>query len=380
MNGFSSNQPEPTRDGKRGGSATQASPMLGRYLHEMGVTPLLGGQQEVGLASRLLDARLAIATLAQALPDDCREFVLAGDEKGPALGAAWPLSRLEQFVDTLTDYGVRHPDAAVRSALREILAHKASLDDARNGLILANLRLVVHVAKKYAKSELPFLDLIQEGNLGLMRAVEKFEHGRGNKFSTYAFWWIKQSIERAIAEKSRTIRIPAHINEDMRKVALASRDLAQSLGRTATPSDIAAQLRMPLDTVDEALSVVREPMPLENRAGDGDGYNLADSVADDRVPSAFQDATQREIRQRIDVMLRKLNAREETIIRMRFGLGHEASRTLQQIGEKLRLSRERVRQLEALALAKIKASPLCRDLAELFGVAAARRLLTPTSL
>ena len=343
--------------------------MLGRYLNEMGSTPLLDERQEVDLASRFRDARVAIARLAQALPAGCREFALEGDESGPALGVLWPLIRLERFFDKLANYAAHHPDVAVNSAFRAMRAQKKSLDDARDGLILANLRLVVHVAKKYAKSELPFLDLIQEGNVGLLRAVEGFEHGRGNKFSTYAFWWIKQGIERAIADKSRTIRIPAHVNEDLRKVALASRDLTQDLGRPPTPGEIAAQLGMPLDTVDDALSVVREPIPLESRSDDRDGYDLANSVPDERVPSAFQDATHREIRQRIDVMLRKLNSREEAIIRMRFGIGHEASRTLQQIGEKLLISRERVRQLEALALSKIKASPLCCELAELFGVA-----------
>jgi RNA polymerase primary sigma factor len=335
----------------------------------MGVTPLLDELQEVQLATRLQDARLAISTLAQALPDSCREVVLAGDATGPALGVEWPLSCLEQFLDKLTHYAAQHPDPTVTSALRKIKAHKTSVDDARHGLIVANLRLVVHVAKKYAKSDMSFMDLIQEGNIGLLRAVERFEHGRGNKFSTYAFWWIKQGIERAIADKSRTIRIPAHVNEDMRKVALASRDLNDSLGRPATSIEIAAQLRMPLDTVDIALAVVREPMPLESRSDDRDGYDLANSVPDERVPSAYQDVTRREIKTRIESALGKLNSREATIIRMRFGIGHEASRTLQQIGDKLRISRERVRQLEALALSKIKASPLCRELAELFGIA-----------
>ena len=348
--------------------------MLGRYLHEMGLTPLLDERQEVQLASQLQHARVAIATLAQTLPESCREFTLEGDATGPTLGVAWPFCDLEQFFDKLTNYAATKPDVVVTSALREIRVHKKLMDEARDGLILANLRLVVHVAKKYAKSEMPFLDLIQEGNFGLLRAVERFEHDRGNKFSTFAFWWIKQGIERAIADKSRTIRIPAHVNEDMRKVALASRDLAQNLGRPAEPNEIAAQLGMPIETVDEALSVVREPIPLESRSDDRDGYDLANSVPDDRVPSAFQDATQREIRQRIDFMLRNLNSREETIIRMRFGIGHEASRTLQQIGEKLLISRERVRQLEALALSKIKASPLCRELAELFGAAEAPQL------
>src|SRR6185436_11238389 len=160
---------------------------------------------------------------------------------------------------------------------------------------------------------------------------------------------------------------PVHMNEDMRKVEYASRDLGQLLGRKATPEEIARQLTMPLETVDQALAVVREPMALDHSPGHREGYDLAKSVADDRTPSAFQDVAQRELAERVDGALRNLNAREEKIIRMRFGIGHEASRTLEQIGGRLRLSRERVRQIEFLALAKIKASPLFRDLADLFG-------------
>jgi RNA polymerase sigma factor (sigma-70 family) len=372
---------EPARNGKQGGAAPTASPMLGRYLQQMAVTPLLDEQTEVRLATQLKHARLAIARLAQSLPEEARAFAVSGmksgPKPGPKPGAAWPLKHVERFLVGLERFVARRPSAAVIATLCEMRNHKNSLDDARNGLILANLRLVVHIAKKYAKkSGLPFLDLIQEGNLGLLRAVEKFEHERGNKFSTYAYWWIKQSVERAIADQTRTIRIPAHVNEDMRKVALATRDLGQSLGRAATSSDISRELGMPLETVDETLAIVREPMPLEDRVGDRDGYDLAKTVQDDSVPSPFEDATRREIRQRVETVLAKLNTREETIIRMRFGIGREAARTLQQIGESLRLSRERVRQIETLALAKIKASPVCRDLAELFGVVETPRLRT----
>jgi RNA polymerase primary sigma factor len=334
----------------------------------MGATPLLAEQEEVRLASQLREARLSIAQAARALPESCRSVALDGDESDPALGAAWPLAHLERFLAKLVNYSAEHQDAAVAAALCEIRTHKALLDDARDGLILANLRLVVHLAKKYANKGLPLMDLIQDGNLGLLRAVEGFDHERGYKFSTYAFWWIKQGIERGIGDKSRTIRIPAHVNEHMRKVDHAARDLGQELGRRPTPLEIATQLAMPIDAVEYALSVVKEPLPLENGNNDDrESYDLAKSLPDETTASPFHGASQRQLNQRVDVILRELNSREEKIIRMRFGIGHEASRTLEQIGEKLRLSRERVRQLEALALAKIKASPLCRDLAELFG-------------
>jgi RNA polymerase primary sigma factor len=341
--------------------------MLRFYLEEMGATPLLDEQDELRLASQLRNARLAIAKLAQGLPEDCRRFVLVGDESDPKLGAAWPLGHLETFLGKLVRYAAGHPDAEVAAVLREIRANKAALDDARDGLILANLRLVVHIAKKYANGAMPFMDLIQEGNLGLMRAVEKFEHERGHKFSTYAFWWIKQSVERGIAEKSRTIRIPVHVNEDIRKVELVARDLGQQLGRRATPQEIAKSLGMPLELVEQALSAVREPLPLEDRSAERGGFDVANSVPDVQAPSPFHAASRREIKERVESVLRELNPREQKIVRMRFGFGREAARTLEQVGQRLRLSRERVRQIEGLALAKIKASPLCRDLAELFG-------------
>jgi RNA polymerase primary sigma factor len=347
-----------------------ATPALRLYLNEMAATPLLDEANERKLAGQLRNARIAIATLARALPRGCRKQVLAGDELGPSLGAAWPLDRLDRFYGRLASFAENLPDPGLVAALREIQPQKIALDEARDGLILANLRLVVHIAKKYTKSGLPFMDLIQEGNFGLLRAVDKFEHERGNKFSTYAFWWIKQFIERGIADKSRTIRIPAHMNEHIRKVEFAGRDLSHQLGRNASPQEIAARLTMPDEIVEQALAVVREPMPLDGTPGDREGSPLANSIPDESSPSPFHQAASREIAQRIDSILRGLHPREEKIIRMRFGIGREASRTLEQIGHRLRLSRERVRQLELRAIAQIKASPLCRDLAELFGVAA----------
>ncbi len=344
-----------------------ASPTL--FLQQMGATPLLDEEGEFKLASQLKDARLAIAKLAQALPESCRAFVLAGDESGPKLGAAWPLSHLEGFLRKLVHCAAQRPDRNVATALRQIRVHKRSLDDARNGLILANLRLVVHVAKKkQAKSGLSLLDLVQEGSVGLLRAVEKFEHERGHRFATYASWWITQGVARGITDKSRMIRIPGQVSEKIRKVEFVARDLGQRLGRKATPLEIATQLKVPVDTVDHALSIVREPLALEDSAHDREGYDIASVLPDTQAPCPFDHASQREIQQHVESALRELNPREETILRMRFGIGREATRTLEQIGERLRLSRERVRQIEWRAIRKIKTSPLCRDLAQLFGV------------
>jgi len=345
----------------------QTPPLLRLYLREMAGTPLLDEHDEVEVASRLKQARKAIAKVARGLPEPCREFTLSGDERGPSLGAAWPLSGLERFCRALTQYASQRPDAGVQVALHEMQTQKTVLDEARNRLILANLRLVVHISKKYVKSGLPFMDLIQDGNIGLLRAVDKFEHERGNKFSTYAFWWIKQCIERGIADKQRTIRIPANVNEKIRTINFAGHDLTLRLGRKATSQEIAMRLTMSKEAVEHALSVVREPMPLEVAPGDTGGYDLAKSIPDESGLSPFHHVVRREIAARIESILRELKPREEKIIRMRFGIGREAARTLEQIGQRLRLSRERVRQIEWLALAKIKASPLCRELAELFG-------------
>ena len=338
-----------------------SSPDVRLYLQAVGVTALIDGPEEVRLASQLEISRLAIAKLALALPESCREWTLAGDESGPKLGATWPLSRLEGFQRKLTHYAAQVADDRVGAAFREIRAHKACLDRARDGLILANLRLVVHIAKGYVNRGLPFMDLIQEGNIGLLRAVEKFEHERGYKLSTYAHWWIKQGVERAIADKSRTIRVPTRARARLRKVEFASRDLGQRLGRRATSREIAMQLRLPVAAIDRALAIVREPLPLE---GGPDGFDAASSVADTQVPSPFHHVSQREIRQRVGSALRELNPREETVLRLRFGIGPEAARTLEQIGQLLRLSRERVRQIESVALKKIRASARCRDLGE----------------
>jgi RNA polymerase primary sigma factor len=361
----------PVRKPRRKPSKASTPTLLRLYLEEMSGTPLLSEQEEVRLASGLKEARRAIADAALALPAACREFVLADDEPGPSLGAAWPLGRVATFVGRLGHYVEQAPlETELTAALASIRAHHRALEQARKRLVLANLRLVVHIAKKYVNSGLPFMDLIQEGNVGLLRAVEKFEHERGHKFSTYAFWWIKQGIERGISDKLRTIRIPVHVSEVIRKVELASRDLGQALGKKPSPREIALQLGLTVDVVEHALGVVREPMPLEDRTGEWGGHDAVNSIPDARTPSPIESASNREIRGRIESVLHTLSPREEKIIRMHFGIGRETPRTLEQIGERLRLSRERVRQIEALALAKIKASPYFRDLARHFSPAA----------
>jgi RNA polymerase primary sigma factor len=317
--------------------------------------PLLDRQMEVQLASQLTTARREIQKLIQGLPKACLAFVGTGDALEADPGTLWPLSIIETFIGRLTSYTEQHAEPLAVSALDQIRPHKASLDDARDVLILSNLRLVVHLARKHGDRGLPLTDLIQEGNLGLMKAVEKFDHERGNRFSTYACWWIKQAMDRGIAEQARTIRIPSGVNSDMCKVEYVAQDLGQNLGRKATPLEIATQLSMPVDTVEDVLSIVREPLSLESAIGEGEGFNVEKLIPDRGVPTPFEATAEREDKRRVDAVLRELDPRSELIIRMRFGIGRDVASTHAQIGERLRLSRERVRQLEVAALAKIKA-------------------------
>ena len=360
--------PEPEERKREPRSADDPSPqtLLPLYLREMGATPLIDDKMEVRLASQLKEARLALAKLAIRLPASCRDYILEGDAKGPRAGATWPIDRVEVFCTRLQRYAAEFPEPRVVKIAKDAKTHKARLDEARRAMILANLRLVVHIAKKYLNHGLPFMDLIQEGNIGLMRAVEKFEHERGNKFSTYAFWWIKQGVERAIADKAKVIRIPVHVNEKMKKVRRTSREMAETLGRKPTPEEIAKVLDLPVSVIDEVLAVVQDPQPLEDRGPDDRGYDLSKTVPDTSLRSPMELTGERELRAKVEASLRSLAPREEEILRLRFGIGREQALTLEEIGRVLKLSRERVRQIEAVALGKIQSSTVCKDLKELY--------------
>lgn len=341
--------------------------LLPMYLREMGSTPLIDERMEVKLASQLKEARLGICALAKKLPASARAFVLGDDVEGPSRGAEWPLDAVERFCGRLETFAAESRAQKVTQIARDVKRHKRSLDEARDALILANLRLVVHIAKKYVNHGLSFVDLIQEGNIGLMRAVEKFEHERGNKFSTYAFWWIKQGVERAIADKSKVIRIPVHVNEKIKKVKRVTREMSETLGRKPTPAEIAEVLEFPVSVVEEVLNVVPEPQPLEDISAAGDGYDLSKIVRDENAVDPLEQTSERQMKDRVDEVLASLAPREEEILRLRFGIDRKDALTLEEIGKHMNLSRERVRQIESMALAKIQSSPRARDLRELFG-------------
>jgi RNA polymerase sigma factor (sigma-70 family) len=335
------------------------------YLREMGATPLIKENQEVELARELQDAREAMAKIALKLPAACKEHCLEGDLEGPKRGREWPLDDLEVFYGNLLRYNREQKiEGKLVTLVRQAKGQMRHINHARDALILANLRLVVHIAKKYLNHGISFMDLIQEGNIGLMKAVEKFEYERGNKFSTYAYWWIKQAIERAIADKGRVIRIPVHVNEKIKKISRISKELAETLGRKATPNEIARKLSMPVSKVEEILGVVPEPQALEDMSSDDDSPGLMRFIADPNAPCPLERTVDRELREKVESTLKVLTPREEEIIRLRFGIGREMPYTLEEIGRVMGLSRERVRQIEATALKKVQQAEGSQDLRE----------------
>ena len=292
------------------------------YLKEIGKVPLLSADEEIELAQNMEDGAVAIEKIN----------VLKGRLDGAS----------------------EDEKAEIKEEIKTLQRDVDKGADAKKRLAEANLRLVVSIAKRYVGRGMLFLDLIQEGNLGLIKAVEKFDYKKGYKFSTYATWWIRQAITRAIADQARTIRIPVHMVETINKLIRVSRQLLQELGREPSPEEIAKEMSMPVDRVREILKISQEPVSLETPIGEEEDSHLGDFIKDDNVPVPADAAAFTLLKEQLEEVLGTLTEREQKVLTLRFGLEDGRARTLEEVGKEFNVTRERIRQIEAKALRKLR--------------------------
>ncbi|MGD0282201.1 MAG: sigma-70 family RNA polymerase sigma factor, partial [Dissulfurispiraceae bacterium] len=386
----------------------RAEDLVQAYFNSMGDISILTKDEETDLAKKLEEGRDIINKIISALPifDKIKNTIDIEDEEGISTeeeradeAVIKTLSRLEDLIDTaaradakvkkygtlrdfrvlinekkrkgqntkryevllkelLSDYKKIESEVGIKVDVLKDLWFKISkarhlVMEAKNELITRNLRLVVNIAKNYVGRGLPLLDLIQEGNIGLMKAVDKFKYEKGFKFSTYATWWIRQAITRALIDQTKTIRVPVHMMEFYNRVTKSSRELTQQLGREPTNEEIAKKLIVPVRKVEEVFRAIQDPIALQTPIGDED-TELEDFIGDKTSPSPYSDAERIETSEQIQRVLRTLTPKEETVVRMRFGIGVDRDHTLEEVGRYLSITRERVRQIEAKALRKLK--------------------------
>ena len=293
------------------------------YLKEIGKVPLLSADEEIELAQKMEAGSVAV-------------------EKIPLLK------------ERLAETGDEQEKEEIQAEIKALQLDVDRGSDAKKRLAEANLRLVVSIAKRYVGRGMLFLDLIQEGNLGLIKAVEKLDYRKGYKFSTYATWWIRQAITRAIADQARTIRIPVHMVETINKLIRVSRQLLQELGREPTPEEIAEEMKMPVERVREILKISQEPVSLETPIGEEEDSHLGDFIKDDNVPVPADAATFTLLKEQLEEVLGTLTEREQKVLTLRFGLEDGRARTLEEVGKEFNVTRERIRQIEAKALRKLR--------------------------
>jgi len=335
------------------------------YLREMGRYELLTPEREEHLSRIIRDGFNAIVDAIlgytandgeETLPamDVLKEQIVTWRRRDPTLKPK--KHQLNHMVEVISGLCKAHPQIrSLCELMNQILAHKKEIETAKNEMINANLRLVVSIAKRYMHQGLSLADLIQEGNLGLMRAVFRFDYTKGNKFSTYASWWIRQAITRALLDKTRTIRLPVHFLELRSQFFKAYYALVKELGREPTPHEISERTGLPIEKIHAILEASREPVSLETPVGDEDS-TLGDFIENKESASPYEAVKEKELVERVKAILSTLNPREEKIIRLRFGIGEDGEYTLEEIGKRFNVSRERIRQIEKKALNRLRHS------------------------